>query len=58
MSLPFLSNPKDLDLSCKMDQDFWDCFGMKKLILITEEVWYDNFICSFYSNIARGEGMT
>ena len=24
--LPFLNNPKDLDLSYKMDLDFWDCF--------------------------------
>ena len=28
--LPFLNNPKDLDLSYKMDLDFWDCFGRKK----------------------------
>ena len=28
--LPLLNNPKDLDPSCKMDLDFWDCFGMKK----------------------------
>ena len=29
--LPFLNNPKDLDPSYKMDLDFWDCFGRKKL---------------------------
>ena len=28
--LPFQNNPKDLDLSYKMDLDFWDCFGRKK----------------------------
>ena len=28
--LPFLNNPKDLDLSYKTDLDFWDCFGRKK----------------------------
>ena len=28
--LPFLNNPKDLDLSYKMDLDFWDCFGRRK----------------------------
>ena len=36
--LPFLNNPKDLDLSCKMDPDLLDCFGRKKLCLITEEI--------------------
>ena len=35
--LPFLNNPKDLDPSYKMGLDFWDCFGRKKLCLITEE---------------------
>ena len=30
--LPFLNNPKDLDPSYKTDQDFWDCFGRKKLL--------------------------
>ena len=29
--LPFLNNPKDLDPSCKMDLDFWDCFGRGKM---------------------------
>ena len=35
---PFLNNPKDLDPSCKMDLDLWDCFGRKKICLITEEI--------------------
>ena len=30
--LPFLNNPKDLDPSYKMDLDFWDCFGRKKIL--------------------------
>ena len=38
--LPFLNNPKDLDLSYKMDLDLWDCFGRKNLCLITEEIRY------------------
>ena len=38
--LPFLNNPKDLDPSYKMDLDLWDCFGRKKLHLITEEIRY------------------
>ena len=29
-NLPFLNNPKDLDLSYKMDLDLWDCFGREK----------------------------
>ena len=43
--LPFLNNPKDLDPSyiCKMDLDLWDCFGRKKLRLITEEIRYLNY---------------
>ena len=28
--LPFLNNLKYLDLSYKMDLDFWDCFGRAK----------------------------
>ena len=36
--LPFPNSPKHLDPSSKMDLDFWDCFGMKKLCLITEEI--------------------
>ena len=35
--LPILNNPKDLDLSYKMDLDF---SGRKILCLITEEIWY------------------
>ena len=38
--LPFLNNPKDLDPSYKMDLDFQDCFGRKKLHLIAKEKWY------------------
>ena len=38
--LPFLDNPKDLDPSCKMDLDLWDCFGREKLCLITAEIQY------------------
>ena len=36
--LPFLNNPKDLDLSYKMNLSFWNCFGRKKTRLITEEI--------------------
>ena len=35
--LPFLTNPKDLDPSYKMDLDLWDCFGRNKLQLITQK---------------------
>ena len=28
--LPFLDNPKDLDLSYKIDLDIWGCSGRKK----------------------------
>ena len=38
--VPFLNNSKYLDPSYKVDLDFWDCFGMKKLCLITKEIWY------------------
>ena len=27
------NNPKDLDPSCKMDLDLWDCLGRAKLVL-------------------------
>ena len=27
------NNPKDLDPSCKMDLDLWDCLGSVKLVL-------------------------
>ena len=30
-------NPKDLDLSCKMGLDFWDCFGRNIFHLITKK---------------------
>ena len=46
--LPFLNNPKDLDPSCKMDLDFWDCFGRKKLHLITKEIRYLSHKVDFY----------
>ena len=36
LSVP--NNPKDLDPSYKMDLDFWDCLGRKKLGVITEEI--------------------
>ena len=29
----FKNNPKDLDPSCKMDLDLWDCLGRVKLVL-------------------------
>ena len=38
--LPFLNDPKDLDPSYKTDLDLLDCFGRKKLRLITEEIRY------------------
>ena len=36
--LPFLNNPKDLDLSYKTDLDLWDCLKGEKICLITEEI--------------------
>ena len=42
--LPFLNNPKDLDLSYKTDIDFWDCFGRKQLCLIPEEIQYGSHV--------------
>ena len=33
-SFSFQNNPKDLDLSCKMDLDLWDCLGRVKLVLL------------------------
>ena len=47
--LPFLHNPKYLDPSYKMDQDFWDCFGRKKTRLITEEKQY--VVCKFHCHV-------
>ena len=29
----FQNNPKDLDPSCKMDLDLWDCLERVKLVL-------------------------
>ena len=29
----FQNNPKDLDPSCKVDLDLWDCLGRVKLVL-------------------------
>ena len=33
-----LPNPKDLDPSHKIDLDFWDSLGRKKLCLIAKEI--------------------
>ena len=30
----FQNNPKDLDPSCKMDLDLWDCIESVKLVLL------------------------
>ena len=30
----FQNNPKDLDPSCKMDLDLWDCLGRVNLVLL------------------------
>ena len=30
----FQNKPKDLDPSCKMDLDLWDCLGRVKLVLL------------------------
>ena len=38
--LPFLNNPKNLDLSYKMNLDFWDCFEGKNSSPITKEIRY------------------
>ena len=32
----FQNNPKDLDPSCKMDLDLWDCLGMGKIGIIAK----------------------
>ena len=39
--LPFQNNLKDLDPSYKTDLDLWDCFGRKKIRLVSEEIRYD-----------------
>ena len=38
--LHFQNNLNDLDPSYKTDLDLWDCFGMKKMRLISEEIRY------------------
>ena len=37
MGSPFLNSHKDLDLSYKMDLDFWGYFGRGNLPLISQE---------------------
>ena len=32
----FQNNPKDLDPSCKMDLDLWDCLGRVKIGIIAK----------------------
>ena len=32
----FQNNPKDLDPSCKMDLDLWNCLGMVKIGIIAK----------------------
>ena len=33
-SFSFQNNPKDLEASCKIDLDLWDCLGRVKLVLL------------------------
>ena len=40
MNFSFLNNAKDLNPFYKMDLDFLDCLGRKKLCLITKEMRY------------------
>ena len=35
-SFSFQNNPKDLDPSCKMDLDLWDCLGRVKIGIIAK----------------------
>ena len=35
-SFSFQNNPKDLDLSYKMDLDLWDCLGRVKIGIIAK----------------------
>ena len=42
----FLNNPKDLDPSCKMDLDLWDCLGRVKIGIIAKFHRTDLVICS------------
>ena len=51
--LPFLNNPKDLDLSYKMDIDFWDCFEINNLHLITKKYGIGTLPC-FSIILSRG----
>ena len=44
----FLNNPKDLDPSCKMDLDLWDCLGRVKLVLQQNFIGLIYFLKSFY----------
>ena len=50
---PFQNNPKNLDLSSKMDVDLLDCFGKVKLVIIAKFQRTDLVICSH-----SGEGKT
>ena len=49
--LPFLNNPKDLDATYRMDTDFWDCFGRKKLILVSSFLSNKENECSHFVSI-------
>ena len=42
----FQNNPKDLDPSCKMDLDLWDCLGREKIGIIAKFHRTDLVICS------------
>ena len=42
----FQNNSKDLDPSCKMDLDLWDCLGMGKIGIIARFHRTDLVICS------------
>ena len=46
--LPFLNNPKNLDLSYKAYLDFWHCFGRKNLHLIAKGIRYRDEIAYFF----------
>ena len=54
--LPFLNNPKDLELSYRTDLDFWDCFRRKKNSVLKDRNTVDFIIsqtarCSKVNNI-------
>ena len=40
--LPFENNPKDLDLSYKMDLDLWDCFIWYSALLAMSKLYKAN----------------